>query len=129
MLGHCELASEIPTLTSFCREMRLNFESRAANRTCIGNSDLSEEAVAAAGNGFHKAGTRRGVAEGLTDFVDRFFEPVFEINERVCGPEVFLKFLARDDLPAVRKQDRQHLEGPFLKRDPQTALVQFARPQ
>src|SRR5437899_4833458 len=117
MLGHCELASEIPALTSFCREMRLNCELRAANRSCVGNTDLSEEAVAAAGNGFHKAGTRGGVAEGQTDFVDRFVEPVVEIHESVCGPEFFLKFLASYDLAAVLKQDRQDMDGLVLKPD------------
>src|SRR5436309_10381597 len=117
MLGHCELASEIPALTSFCREMRLNCEFRAANRNCIGNFDLSEEAVAAASNGFHKAETPGGVADGLSDFVDRFVEPVVEIHESVCRPEFFLKFLASYDLAAVLKQDRQDLEGLFLKPD------------
>src|SRR6266571_7687697 len=117
MLGYCELAREIPALTSFCREVRLNFEFRAANGSCIGNSDLSEEAIAAAGNGFHKAGTRGGVPEGITDFVDRFVEPVVEIHVSVCGPEFFLKFLASYDLAAVLKQDRQDLEGLFLKPD------------
>jgi hypothetical protein len=117
MPGYCELASEILALTNFCREMRLNCDFRGANRNCIGNSDVREEAVPAAGNGFHKAWTRGGVAEGLTDFVDRFVEPVVEIHERVCGPEFFLKLLASYYLAAVLKQDRQDLERLFLKPD------------
>jgi len=95
--------------------MRLSREVRAANRGCIGNFDLSEEAVAATGNSFHKAGALGGIAEGLTDFVDRFVEPVIEIHESVCGPECFLNFLASYDLAGVLKQHRQDLEGLFLK--------------
>jgi len=77
--------------------------------------DLREEAVAATSNSFHEAGTLGGVAEGLTEFVDRFVEPVIEIHESVCGPELFLNFLASDDLAGVLKQHRQDLEGLFLK--------------
>src|SRR5713101_9664728 len=98
MSEHCECASEIRAIASFCRGMRLSCEFRAANRGCIGNFDLREEAVAATSNSFHKAGTLGGVAKGLTDFADRLVEPVVEIHECVCGPEYFLKFLASYDL-------------------------------
>jgi hypothetical protein len=57
----------------------------------------------------------RGVAEGLTDFVDRFVEPVIEIHERVGGPERFLNLLASYDLAGVLKQHRQDLKGLLLK--------------
>lgn len=126
MFGHCGFADEFRANTSFCRGMSLSCEFLAANRGCIGSFDLREEAVAATSNGFHKAGTLGGVVEGLTDFVDRFVEPVVEINKSVCGPELFLKFLASYDLAGVLKQHRQDLEGLFLKANSKAALVQLA---
>jgi len=99
----------------FWRGRRLSREVRTANRGCIGNFDLREEAVAATSNSLHKAGTLGRVAEGLTDFVDRFIDPVIEIHEGVCGPESFLNFLASYDLAGVLEQHRQDLEGLFLK--------------
>src|SRR5713101_8938808 len=115
MFEDCEFASEIRAITSLCCGMRLSCQFRAANRGCIDNLDLREEAVPAASNGFHKARTLGGVAEGFPDFVDRFVEPVVEIHESVCGPEFFLKFLPSYDLAGVVKQHRQDLEGLFLK--------------
>jgi hypothetical protein len=106
--------------------MKLSREFGAANRGCIGNFDLCEEAVAAPSNGFHKAGTFGGVAESLTNFVDRFVEPVVKIHESVCGPEFFLKFLASYHLAGVLKQHRQDLEWLCLKPNSQAALAQFA---
>src|SRR6266849_856368 len=116
MFGHCEFASEIRAITSL-RGMRQSCEFRAANRGCISNFDLRKEAVAAASNGFHKAGTLGGVAEGLTDFVDCFVEAVVEIYKSVCGPKFFLKFLTSYGLAGVPKQHYQDLEGLFLKPD------------
>src|SRR6266852_3673952 len=124
---HCEFASEVRAITSFCRGMRLSCEFRAANRNCIDNFNLRKEAVAATSNGFHKAGTLGGVAEGLTDFADRFVEPVVKIHESVRGPEFLLKLLASYDLAGVLKQHRQELEGLFLKANSQAVLAQFAR--
>jgi hypothetical protein len=95
--------------------MKLSCGFWAANGDCLGNSDVSEEAVAATGHSFDEAGTLGGVAEGLTDFVDRLVQPVVEIDERVCGPEFLLKFLAPDDLAGVLEQHCQHLEGLLLK--------------
>jgi len=106
--------------------MRLSYDFRAPNRNCIDNFNLREEAVTAPSNGFHKAGTLGGVAESLTDFADRFVEPVVEIHESVRGPEFFLKFLASYDLAGVLQQHRQELEGLFLKANSQVALAQFA---
>jgi len=115
VFGSCELAGEIRKIRGFCRGMRLGCGLRTANRGCIGNPDLREEAVAAPSNGFHKARTLSGVAEGLSDFVDRFVEPVVKIHESVCGPELFLKFLSSYNLAGVLKKHRQDLKGLFLK--------------
>jgi hypothetical protein len=92
----------------------------------IGDFDLCEETVAAAGNRFHKAGAAGGVAQGLADFVYGFVEPVVEIHESVCGPNLLLKFLSAHHLPSVLQKHDQHSERLFLKFDPQTILAQFA---
>jgi hypothetical protein len=95
----------------------------------IENLDLGEETVAAASNGFDEAGTFRGVAESLADFVDGFVEPVIEIHKSVYGPEFFLKFLASYNLAGVVQQQSQNLERLFLKPDSQTVLAQLAGAQ
>jgi hypothetical protein len=105
--------------------MRLSYVFRAPNRNCIDNFNLREEAVTAPSNGFHKAGTLGGVAESLTDFADRFVEPVVEIHESVRGPEFFPKLLT-SYLAGVPQQNRQELEGLFLKANSQVALAQLA---
>jgi hypothetical protein len=114
MFGLCEFDSEIGAVASFCRGKKRGCKFRAAHRGRVGRFDLSEEAVAAASNGFHKSGTFGGVPQGVTDFVYRFVEPVIEIHESVCGPEPFVKFFASYDLAGVRKQHRQNLERLFL---------------
>jgi hypothetical protein len=101
-------------------------ESRAANWG-FSDFDVREEAVAATRNSFHKAWTLGGVAEGLSDFVNRFVKPVVEIHESVCVPEFLLKFLASYDLAVMLKQHRQDLKGLFLKPDSQAMLAQLAR--
>ena len=95
--------------------MGLRFGFRTASRCRIGDSDVSNEAVAASSNGFDETRTLGGVAKSLTDLVDRFVEPVVEIHERVCGPELLLQFLATNDLAGALKQHRQDLEGLLLK--------------
>src|SRR6202521_4068369 len=126
MFGHYGFTSEIRAFTGFWAGMRLSGGFRAVNWSRIGNFDLREETVAAPGNGFHKAGTLGGVAEGLTDLAYRFVEAVVEIHESVRGPESFLKFLASYDFAGVLHQRRQDLEGLFLKPYSQAVLAQFA---
>jgi hypothetical protein len=104
----------------------LSCRLRVANRGRVGNFDLGQKPVAATSNGLHKAGTLGRVTEGLSDFVDRFVEPVVEIDKSVCGPEFFLKFLASYDLTVVLKQHRQDLEGLRLKPNSEAVLAQFA---
>jgi hypothetical protein len=127
MLAHCGFSSDWQTITNFCHGMWQSGEFRAANRGRIGHSNLRKEAVAATSNGFHKARTLGGVAEGLTDFADRFVETVVEIHEGVRGPEFLLKLFPSHDLTGVLKHHRQELEGLFLKPYSQSVLAQFAR--
>jgi len=126
MLGHCGCASEFRAITNFCHGIRQSGEFRAAIWDCVDNFNLGEEAVSATSNGFYKAGTLRGVAEGFANFADRFVEPVVEIHESVRGPEFFLKLLASYDLAGVLEQHRQELERLLLKANPQTVFTQFA---
>jgi hypothetical protein len=72
-----------------------------ADRVFLCNLDVREEAVSPPSNGFHKAGTLSRVAESLTDFTDRFVEPVIEIYKSVRRPEFFLKFLASYDFAGM----------------------------
>ena len=109
--------------------MKPSCEFRAANSRRVGRFYFREEAVTATRNGFYKARTFSGVAESLADFADRFVEPVVEIHESVCGPEIFLKLLTSYDLAGVLKQHRQDLEGLFLKSYSQAVLAQFASPK
>jgi hypothetical protein len=106
--------------------MRKSGEFRAASWSCIDNVNVGEETVAATSNGFHKARTLGGVAEGLTDFADRFVETMVEIHESVRGPEFLLKLLPSHDLAGMLKHHRQELEGLFLKPYSQTVFPQFA---
>src|ERR1700674_1333813 len=115
MFEHRASGIEIRAITRLCRGMRLGCDFRTANRGCIANFALCEEAVAAPSNGFDKAGTLGGVAEGLTDFADRFVEPVVEIHKSVSGPEFSLKIFASYDLAGVLKEHRQDLAGLFLQ--------------
>jgi|SRR5580692_7227291 hypothetical protein len=126
MFGHSRFASEIRTTARFCRRVRLCGEFRDANRGFLGNFDIREEAVSPPSNGFNKAGTLRRVAESLTDFADRFVEPMVKIHESVRGPEFFLKLLPGYDLAGMLKQHRQDLEWLFLKANSKAMLAQFA---
>ena len=84
VFGICGFGSEIRASTGLCGGLSLGCQFRAVNRGRISNLDLREEAIAASSNGFHKARTFGGVAEGFSDFVDRFVEPVVEVHEGVC---------------------------------------------
>src|SRR5580704_16579640 len=90
VFGICWFASEIRARSDLGGGLKFSCLFRAGNRGRISNLDLREEAIAAPGNGFHKAGTFGGVAEGLSDFVDRFLEPVVQVHEGVCWPELLL---------------------------------------
>src|SRR6476620_9767970 len=103
MFGPCELASDIRAITNLVRRLRLSREFRAANRG-IRILHFSEEAVAAAGKGFHIAGTLGGVDESLTDLIDCFVEAVVEIHKSICGPELLLQVLTRYYLAGVLYQ-------------------------
>jgi hypothetical protein len=85
-----------------------------------------EEAVATTSYSFDKARTLSGIAEGVTDFVDRFVKPMIEIHKSVCGPESLPKLFAGYDLARLFDQHGQDLERLFLKAYLKTTLTQFA---
>jgi hypothetical protein len=86
--------------------MSLSCEFRAGNRYRVGRFNVHEEAVATSSHGLYKTRAIGGVSEGFPKFVDCFVEPVIEIHERVRGPELFLQFLASDNLAGVFNQHR-----------------------
>src|SRR6202030_4630056 len=114
MVPRCVTGSEIGAIVALGHGMRLGWHLRTTGRGHRRNSDLGEETVTSTSNRFDKARTLSRVVEGLTDFVDDFVEPVFEIHEGVSRPELFLQFLASHDLAGMLKQCRKHLEGLFL---------------
>jgi len=81
----------------------------------MGNLDFGKKAVATSRNSFHKARTFGGIAEGITNFIDRLIKPVIEIHKRVCGPKFLLKVFASYDLARVFYKHRQDLEGLLLQ--------------
>src|SRR5438552_2270054 len=95
----------------------------------VGNLYFGEKAIAAASHGFHKARTFRRVAESFADFVDRFVEPMIEVDEGVRGPEPFLKILASNNFAGIQHKHREDLKRLFLKPDALAVLAQFAGPE
>jgi hypothetical protein len=53
---------------------------------------------------------------------------VIEIAEGAGWPEPLTEFLARDQVARLFQQQRQNLEGLFLKIDPDARFSQLARP-
>src|SRR5271155_4263827 len=125
MFGDCRYDSEIQAIAKFCRGKRWRRKFRVANRGCVRRFDLRKEAVAAPSNGFHKAWTLGRISERVTDFVYCLIQPVIEIHESVCGPELFLQLLARYHLAGTLQEHREELEGLFLQPDAQAMFAQF----
>jgi len=93
----------------------------------VHNCDLREKAIATPSHRFDKTRSLRGIAEGFSNLVDSFVQPLIEIDKRVSRPEFFLQFFPRYDLAAVFEQYRQDLKGLLLKPNLQAVLAQFAR--
>jgi hypothetical protein len=110
-------------MTSFCHGIRKSGEVRAASWSCIDNLNLGEEAVAATSNGFHKAGTLGGVAEGLTDLLIALLRPW---SKSTKSPRARFSELLPNDLAGVLKH-RQELKGLFLK--PYRPVFAIRRPK
>src|ERR1700735_311395 len=106
--------SKIRATANFSGGMRWGCDLRTWSRDSLGRFDLGEEAVAAPGNGFHKAGTFSRIAEGGGDFFVGFVEPMAETKNVCAGQDFFLRTLASYASPGVLKQDCQHLEGLLL---------------
>ena len=121
------LAQGIHAVKRPCDGWELSCEFRAANRSCVGNFDLASEPVPTASDRFHEAGALGGVAEGLTDLVDCFVEPVVKIHKGVRSPKFLLQILATHYFACVLDQGGQELKWLLLDSDLRAVLSEFAR--
>ena len=69
----------------------------------------TDEAVAAAHDGLHKARLFRVVAEGLADFADGGVDAVLGIDEDFVAPKAFGDFGARDEVAFAGGEEDEQL--------------------
>lgn len=78
-------------------------------------ADGSDEAVAAARNGFDKGRVFGVIAECLAEAFDGGIEAGFEVHKGVRGPEGGTEFVAGDKLAAMLEEFQEDLIGLVLK--------------
>jgi hypothetical protein len=88
--------------------------------------DGSDEAVAAAGEGFDEAGVGGGVLQGFADAVDGGVEAVVEVDEGVSRPELGGDFFAGEEAAGAFEQKQQELEGLGAEFDAEALAAQLA---
>jgi hypothetical protein len=86
----------------------------------------SDEAVAAAGEGFDEARIVSRVSEGFADLVDGGAEGVVEVDDGVFAPEALLEFFAGDDLSGAFEEGGEDFEGLGLELDAEAGFPDFA---
>src|SRR5262249_20338386 len=72
--------------------------------------DLSDEAIAAASNGFDITRLFCVISEGGPDLVDGEVDATFEVDEGVVAPDVPMDFFAGDDLSGALCQEQENGE-------------------
>ena len=77
-------------------------------------------------NGFDELGFDRGIAEYVTQPLDRRIQAMFEVAKAGSGPQFLLQFFAGDELPWSLQQGQQDLDGLAAKLQARTILAQFA---
>src|SRR5581483_6386413 len=85
-----------------------------------------QKAVATAGEGLDKTRTRRGVAQGLPQFVDDGVEAVVEVNKSIGRPQPLADFFAGDQISRALQQHEQNLEGLLLQAQAHSGPAQLA---
>lgn len=88
--------------------------------------DGSDEAVAAAGEGFDEAGVSCGVAEGFAEAVDGGVHAVVEVDIGVRGPEGAGDLVAGKELAGAFEQKAEKLEGLGMDADASALAAEFA---
>lgn len=100
-----------------------------ARRLSFGGFKHGDEAIAAAGKRFDVARLHVGVAERDAQRADRGIDAVLEVNKGICGPELRLHFLARDEFAGVFQEHGQDLKRPAGKAELSAVLPEFVRVQ
>src|SRR5260370_29606973 len=108
-----------------CQEPAPKGTVRRRGRNRLGN--LGQEAVAAARDRFNEAWTLGGVAQGFAKPADGVVEAVFELDERILGPEPLLKLLPGDDLAGMLEESEQNLQRLLVEFDAHALLAQLPR--
>jgi hypothetical protein len=70
-----------------------------------------------------------GVAQGLSQLIDRGVQAVVEVNEGIRRPDLGAEFFPIYYFPRVTEQDAENAKGLFLQFDPQSLLMKFPRTQ
>ncbi len=73
-------------------------------------------------------GRPSGVAERLAHSADAEVQALFEVDERVAGPDVLTDLALPHDLAAATSQEGEHLEGLRRQLDNVAMLTQLASP-
>jgi hypothetical protein len=87
---------------------------------------LTHEPVAFARNGFHKAGSIRGVAKAFPQARNGGVQAVIEVDERVRRPETQPELFSSYDLARLFQQHAQNAERLFLQAHTSAVFAQFA---
>ena len=83
-----------------------------------------DEPIAVSRDGFDEAGTFRGVSERVAQSLYGSVNAVLEIDKSIGRPQVPLKLVTCDHLPALGNQGNQDVKRLRLKLDSDTRLVQ-----
>ena len=88
--------------------------------------DGSDEAIAAAGEGFDEARVAGGVAEGFADAIDGGVDAVFVVDEGAIGPELAGDLFAGEELAGPFEEQKQDLEGLRVELDADALAAKLA---
>ncbi len=90
------------------------------------DTDGSDEAVAAAGEGLNEAGVFGRVAKGFADFIDGGAEGVVEVDDGIFAPEAGLEIFPGYDLAGLLEQGRKDFKRLALQLDAEAGFPELA---
>ena len=70
----------------------------------------NQKSISPTRESFDEPGIIGIVPQRFAQSVDRFIQPLLEIDERILRPELIVQFLAGDDLTRLLKKSRKDLE-------------------
>src|ERR1700682_6715333 len=91
----------------------------------VGDFRLDQQAISFARNGLDIEGLIGGVAESLAQFIDSGVDVGVVVDVRVCGPQAYAQFLARDDFTGLFEQNYQDLINLALELQPRAIPRHF----